>query len=169
MYGEEHYAKPYLTEKFGGSLQGNVVPGFSKLYSLVIASNVIGSTFTLLLLGTRVSVAREKYGVKSPIMYSTDTDEKSDGFKFNSIQRGHQQALETYPSYLALALLSGLSYPLTTALEGILWIVARFAWANGYAVGPSVRYTHSRFGRYVWTPLIHCALINLVVGVKQFL
>lgn len=45
--------------------------------------------------------------------------------KFNCVQRGHQQALETYPMFLVLSIIGGIKHPVTTALAGVLWIHAR--------------------------------------------
>lgn len=60
----------------------------------VIGANVVASTMTLLALGFKVGAARQECGIELPTMYATGTDEKS--VKFNCVQRGHQQALETY-------------------------------------------------------------------------
>lgn len=59
----------------------------------------------------------------------------------NCVQRGHQHALETYPQFVALSLIGGLRHPITTALAGIVWTIARLRWAEGYATGdPDKRY-----------------------------
>ena len=77
------------------------------------------------------------------------------------MQRGHQQALETYPQFLALSLVSAVLFPVTTALEGLLWLRARVAWADNYAKGkPEGRY-EGLLARHVWTPLIHMAVLSL--------
>lgn len=44
---------------------------------------------------------------------------------FNCVQRGHQQALETYPMFLALSIIGGIKHPICTALAGLLWIQGR--------------------------------------------
>jgi len=80
---------------------------------------------------------------------------------FACVQRGHQQAFETYSQFLALSLVSSVLFPITTALEGALWIAARLAWADGYASGkPDERYSH-RLAPHIWTPVIHMALLSL--------
>ena len=74
--------------------------------------------------------------------------------KFNCIQRGHQQALETYPSFVACSLAGGLSYPLVTAAAGAVWIVARMKWAAAYAEhGADGRYA-SAWSRFIWHSLL---------------
>jgi hypothetical protein len=74
--------------------------------------------------------------------------DSEDAKKFNCVQRGHQQALESWPSFLACSLLGGLSYPLTTALFGVSWCYARLEWAEGYAESVERRYKGT--GRMIW-------------------
>jgi glutathione S-transferase len=76
------------------------------------------------------------------------------GKVFNCIQRGHQQALETYPQFVVLSLIGGFQYPASVALGGLLWAYARLKWAEGYGTGtPSNRYSHwSSYG--IWTSLL---------------
>lgn len=47
--------------------------------------------------------------------------------KFNCVQRGHQQAMETYPQFVALSLIAGLQFPVSAALAGLFWNYARYA------------------------------------------
>ena len=56
-----------------------------------------------------------------------------EGRAFNCVQRGHQQALETYPQFLALSLIGGVQHPLLTTAAGAAWIAARLQWAKDYA------------------------------------
>ena len=147
------------------ALVGSFDVRLPRAFGLVVLVNFIGSGFALTYLGGKVIAAREKYGVKLPTMYAPGTT--PDEVKFNSVQRGHQQALETYPQFLALSLVAGLAFPLTTAVEGALWCVARFAWAEGYATGdPDNRYKFSWLGKHVWTPLVHMLILSLFVGGK---
>ena len=90
----------------------------SKLYGAVIASNLCLSSITLLVLGFRVGKARkeckelaEKEGIDTkqfeyPNMYATGDSELA--MRFNCTQRGHQQALETYASFVGLSLAGGI-------------------------------------------------------------
>lgn len=146
--------------------------GLPKAFGGVIAVNVVMSTMTMLSLGFRVGKARKEIAEKA----KKDGDDKADerfglpkmqaeGFsddakKFNCIQRGHQQALETYGSFLALSLIGGLSCPIVTIGSGLLWAYARGKWADGYATGdPSKRYQSA--GRHVWTALGNLMIASL--------
>jgi len=124
-------------------------------FGLVILMNFVGSSVYLVMQGTAVSQAREKYKVELPEMYATERgpDGKltENAYKFNcvrratsahadtrahlQVQRAHQQAFETYPQFLVLSAVSGLQYPMSTAAMGLLWIAARKAWADGYSTG----------------------------------
>uniref|UniRef100_A0A7S2X525 Glutathione S-transferase n=1 Tax=Prorocentrum micans TaxID=2945 RepID=A0A7S2X525_PROMC len=121
-----------------------------RAYGLVLVSNLVGSGITLLALSMKVGAARKKYEVKLPHLYASGNDENSK--QFNCVQRGHQQALETYGTYLGCSLVAGIRHPFLTAALGLLWCVSRLKWAEGYATGnPDNRYAHSKWGRHIWT------------------
>ena len=117
-------------------------------YGAVILVNIVGSSFTLLILGMKVGKARSEVpnAPSYPQMYAAGDSE--DAVKFNSIQRGHQQALETWPSFLACSLIGGVSFPLTTTTLGLTWCYARLDWAKGYAEAPGKRY--DGLGYMIW-------------------
>jgi len=134
---------------FASPSSENAVPA---LFGLVILLNCVGTSFALLVLGMKVGGARKKHGVAYPQMYATGTS--AEDVKFNCIQRGHQQALETYPSFLACSLAGGFSFPLVTAAAGAVWIVARLKWAAAYAEnGADGRYS-SAWSRFIWHSLL---------------
>ena len=86
-----------------------------------------------------------------PAMYATGTSK--DAVKFNCVQRGHQQALETFTSYVALSLVGGLRHPYAVATMGLFWIIGRLRWATCYAQGgPEARYG-SAFSLFIWVSL----------------
>eukprot|EP01116_Phalansterium_solitarium_P002662 TRINITY_DN1281_c0_g1_i1.p1 TRINITY_DN1281_c0_g1~~TRINITY_DN1281_c0_g1_i1.p1 ORF type:complete len:149 (+),score=43.33 TRINITY_DN1281_c0_g1_i1:98-544(+) len=98
--------------------------------------------FFLLYLGSKVGAARKKYDVKYPTMYVDQAIAEKDKGKhiFNCVQRGHQNALEIYPTVLALLLLGGLKHPLVCSVSGVVWMAGRLLYAQGYATGePSKR------------------------------
>jgi len=64
-----------------------------------------------------------------PIMYDNAKPQ------FNCVQRGHQNALESYPFYLLFLVLGGVKHPIISASCGAAWIISRIMYASGYASG----------------------------------
>jgi len=94
----------------------------------------VASIFFLQYLGIKVGMARKKYEVKYPTMYSDKEP------VFNCIQRAHQNTLEVYTTFLILLFLSGIQHPCLAAGCGALWLVGRYLYAQGYYTGdPSKR------------------------------
>lgn len=156
----EDVAKDMLPATFADAGVPLVVP---KPYGLVLLVNLIGSGFVLMMLSVKVTGARKKYKVHYPAMYATGDDE--DARMFNCVQRGHQQALETYPGFLAASLVSGLRYPFVVSLMGMLWGYARLKWAEGYRTGvPDKRY-QSKISFFIWfgffIPLLLCGAMAI--------
>jgi len=60
---------------------------------------------------------------------------------FNLIQRGHQNALETLPHFLAFSLIGGMKHPLVVAGAGVLWCIGRVLFQKGYTEGENKRYS----------------------------
>lgn len=126
--------------------------GLPSAFSAVVCVNVVGSTFTLMGLGFKVGKARADCGVDYPTMYASGADEKSN--IFNCVQRGHQQALETYTSFVACSLIGGVTHPYFVTAAGVAWIIGRWQWAAGYSTGdPKARYA-SFWSRFVWFSLL---------------
>lgn len=88
-------------------------------------------------MGYAVISARNKYKIKYPALYATSagTDDKAAVHKFNCIQRGHQNSLETQPIFLASLVMSGLQYPVTAASVGLVYLIGRIIYFNGYSTG----------------------------------
>ena len=106
----------------------------------------IAAVFTLQYLGGKVMAARKKYQVTYPDMYSTDPTKK----EFNCVQRGHQNALETYPTFIILNVLAGFRHPVPAAALAIAWCVGRIAFMKGYATGkPDQRYSYGGHLHYI--------------------
>ena len=102
----------------------------------------IGAFFTLQYLGGKVMAARKKHQVTYPDMYSTDPNKK----EFNCIQRGHQNALESYPTFVLFNVVGGIRHPVPAAALAIAWCVGRIAYMKGYATGkPDQRYSYGGF------------------------
>jgi len=149
-YGAKHLAT--TNHEAHAAVWGVAKFALPKAFSLVILVNLIACSFTVITLGFKVSAARDKCGVPLPAMYATGTDAKSR--KFNCVQRGHQQALETFPMFLVASIVGGVKFPVSVALFGAVWCKARFAWAEGYASGdPKKRYGNA-WAKLIWTTLV---------------
>mmetsp|Transcript_541 Transcript_541/g.1000 ORF Transcript_541/g.1000 Transcript_541/m.1000 type:complete len:187 (-) Transcript_541:36-596(-) len=151
-------------EHYFNKWDGQTVP---RLFGGVIIVNVVVTTFVLIGLGFKVGGARSRLIEKAKKSGDEHAEARfsypkiyAEGFsaeanEFNCVQRGHQHALESYPSFVALSLVGGLGQPIFTMLVGILWVIARQKWAQGYATGkPGNRYDNSMWGRHIWTALL---------------
>jgi len=88
--------------------------------------------------------------------------------EFNNVQRGHQQALESYTSLVAMSLLGGIGFPISVTLGGVYWCYARLKWAEGYRVAAKDRYNHwSAVG--VWVGLVTAMFASGAVAVKMLI
>mmetsp|Transcript_22787 Transcript_22787/g.52225 ORF Transcript_22787/g.52225 Transcript_22787/m.52225 type:complete len:149 (+) Transcript_22787:163-609(+) len=86
----------------------------------------------------QVILARKKYDVGYPHLYAPETNK----FKkeFDSVQRGHQNTLESYAVVMLQMFVCGLFHPYTAAGCGGLWVAGRVVYAMGYArSGPGGR------------------------------
>ena len=178
VFAFEHYFLhdnfPYL---YHSSTHFTFLP---RCYSFVIVVNVIITSFVLIALGFKVGAARGTFKDKAAKEGDKDAEDRysypkmyAEGFtslakKFNCVQRGHQQALETYTQFVVLSLVGGVSFPLSVSLAGALWVVARLKWAEGYASGePSKRYD-AAVSRGIWSSLIMVLFASVGTAVKLF-
>uniref|UniRef100_A0A7S0Z0A6 Glutathione transferase n=1 Tax=Hemiselmis tepida TaxID=464990 RepID=A0A7S0Z0A6_9CRYP len=90
-------------------------------------------------IGGMVMGARSKYNVQYPNLYAVPGVHK-DADLFNQVQRGHQNALEQYPGFLALALVGGFKHPIANAIGGVLWTLGRYLYMIGYTQAAGKRY-----------------------------
>jgi len=154
------------------------VLGAPKLFAAVLLVNVLGTTCVMIfyLSFGFAGKARGLYGFPLPTMYAAtdiyllDVEAKGNligggegaaaerlrkATVYNCHQRAHQQPLETYTSFVALSLVSGLRYPLLTAIYGAMWCIARVFYSQGYATGnPIDRYNNKLFAMWVWYSLL---------------
>jgi len=121
-------------------------------------------------LGGRVGAARRLYHFDYPNMYampgmkvrapdtvdwpgSTNGEpvpadlliiiEEDVAFKFNCVQRAHQNYLEQLPGMLAMIVLGTFSFPLFTTVFGLIWLLGRLVYAMGYRGSPKRRHRGS--------------------------
>merc|ERR1719369_1166068 len=100
----------------------------SRLYGMVVV-NAVASSFVVFFLGMKVGMGRSKFIEQAkkdgddkaeerysyPKMYAEGFDENAK--RFNCLQRGHQQALETFPSVLVCSMIGGLRHPILTSMS----------------------------------------------------
>jgi len=118
------------------------------------------SGLTLYVLGGIVGHKRKKLGVDIPYLYADMSFAKTnkDAYLFNCYQRGHQNALETYPFFLFMLLVGGLKYPLTSAIGGVIWTLGRIAYFRGYSTGePKARIR----GSFMYIGLLVLLFVNI--------
>merc|ERR1740121_649073 len=102
-----------------------------------------------------------------PKMYAEGFDKAANDF--NCVQRGHQQALETYPAVLACTLIGGLKHPVLASIGQTVWMVARWKWAAGYASGdPQKRYA-GKWSFHIWTTMCLQFTLAASTGVQMLL
>mmetsp|Transcript_15861 Transcript_15861/g.23886 ORF Transcript_15861/g.23886 Transcript_15861/m.23886 type:complete len:200 (-) Transcript_15861:232-831(-) len=183
MYAEINFLPGIIRNAVGGNTLVLNLLSLPRAYGCVIIVNVIMSSLLIVSLGFKVGAARKKYAEKAlkdgeenaeeryslPNMYVTGGTENAR--RFNCIQRGHQQALETYSQFLALSLTAGLRFPLFTSVCGLVWMYARKKWAEGYATGdPASRYSHWA-GMFIWHSLICllCAATGSALGILEII
>ncbi len=78
--------------------------------------------------------------VPYPDMYAHGKDEAS--LMFNCIQRAHQNTLETLPAVLAMQILMGMVFPVTSAALGAGWSIGRFPWTFFLGLKPVICVHH---------------------------
>jgi glutathione S-transferase len=100
---------------------------------------VFGATgFMNIYLMYNVIQARKKYKVDYPHLYAPESNEHKK--EFDSVQRAHQNTLESYPIVMLQMLVSGLAYPVASAVFGGLWTIGRVIYGYGYGKsGPTGR------------------------------
>lgn len=109
-------------------------------HGLVLGTAVLGIAVVNGWMSFRVGKARKQYKVPYPTMYA-DPKTITDADAFNCVQRGHQNTLENLPAFLTLLLTSGVEYPEAASVAGLVWIVGRIAYFQGYSSGdPKARY-----------------------------
>jgi glutathione S-transferase len=180
VLAECKYAKDVFPAFYNAS---SVLPFLPHGYAAVLLVNVVGSGLVMAVLGTRVGQARTAFKEKALKNGDKDAEDRfsypklyAEGFSreakdFNCIQRGHQQAIETYTQFVALSLVAGIKYPLVSTVGGLVWTVARFQWAGGYATGTPSRRYEFLLSRGVWISLLMqmCGAIGSILAIADLI
>ncbi|GBF93639.1 microsomal glutathione S-transferase [Raphidocelis subcapitata] len=96
--------------------------------------------------------ARKQFDVKYPALYAdaTNCPNEANRKSFNCVQRGHQNSLETLPTFLGLLAITGLKHPVTASGLGCLYLVGRVCYFNGYSTGdPDKRVNAGTLAGYI--------------------
>jgi hypothetical protein len=121
----------------------SVLPSLPRAYFLVVLVNAVVSSVLVVFQGFAVGVKRSDCIAKAKKDGDEHAEERyaypklyAEGFskvarEFNCYQRSHQQAYETYPQFLVLSMLGGITFPITTAVFGAFWCYSRKVWAEG--------------------------------------
>eukprot|EP00873_Tetraselmis_striata_P035262 jgi/Tetstr1/455526/TSEL_042350.t1 len=104
----------------------------------------------------KVGAARKKFGVKYPAVYATGDSPEAN--QFNCTQRGHQNSLESLPSFLALLLVAGFKFPLTAAIAGVVYTVGKIVYINSYSSGDPNKRVQGAFSYFGLFTLIGCVI-----------
>lgn len=93
---------------------------------------------------------------------------------FNCVQRSHQHMFENLTQVVLSAMTGAVSYPITTALATLVFVVGRYKFTMGYAHSEgeaSKRYSSSLaiymwYGQVMTTGLAILSCVNIVAGKK---
>lgn len=135
----------------------SVVSKIPREYGYVVLTGV-ASTFMLHWMTFKVVMARKKYNVDYPTLYSPENE------KFNCVQRAHQNTLEGYPTFLMLLFTGGLQYPKISAAAGMVWIAGKIVFAYGYY---SDDIDNRRYGGVAYLGLFAMLGCAIGFGVRQ--
>lgn len=80
----------------------------------------------------RVGPFRKAAGVPYPQPYAAFDSKSQEAYLFNCAQRAHGNFMENQTSFLAAMMISGLRYPVASAVLGAGWLVSRVIYAVGY-------------------------------------
>jgi glutathione S-transferase len=180
VVGESKYAKDIFPAFYNPS---SVLPFLPRGYAAVLLVNVVGSGLVMATLGVRVGQARTAFKEKALKNGDKDAEDRfsypklyAEGFSreakdFNCIQRGHQQAIETYTQFVAYSLVAGIKYPLVSTVAGLMWTLARFQWADGYATGAPTRRYEFMLSRGIWIALLMqmCGAIGSILAIADLI
>ncbi|KAJ2955050.1 hypothetical protein NQZ79_g8879 [Umbelopsis isabellina] len=116
-------------------------------YGYVIATGIASGIFVTYL-GIKVGGARKAAQIPYPYMYAEKSEAEKDPKKnvFNCAQRAHQNTLEGYPIFLTLLFAGGISAPVVSAAAGVVWILGKLFYAQGYSTGDPKKRMRGSFG-----------------------
>ncbi|MEW5311759.1 MAG: hypothetical protein WDW38_003446 [Sanguina aurantia] len=110
-----------------------VAPAYGYVLAAAVGSWGVHHVYGSLAVGQ----ARKKYNIKYPAMYADEKNCANEQHRniFNCTQRAHQNCLENQPTFLSLLLTAGVFYPVTAAASGLVYLVGKVMYINGYSSG----------------------------------
>ncbi|KAJ3014596.1 hypothetical protein HKX48_005070 [Thoreauomyces humboldtii] len=115
-----------------------------------VAGVAFSSVLLLQYLSFKAGGLRKKANVPYPYLYAEKAAVLADNTgivnKYNCHQRAHQNTLENYPSFLVLLGLSGLRFPVVSAIGGAVFLLGRVFYARGYSTGNPEKRMQGTFG-----------------------
>ncbi|CAF1126927.1 unnamed protein product [Rotaria sordida] len=123
------------------------------------AGVAVSSWFVLQYMGVNVMKARKRFSIEYPKLYSSDSDPQSK--KFNCIQRGHQHTLEVYPEFLLMLSLGSIRYPVISSIGGVIWLIGRIIFFQGYSTGQPEKRRYGSFGYFGLFTMMGCAIKSI--------
>uniref|UniRef100_A0A7S2BLR8 Glutathione transferase n=1 Tax=Octactis speculum TaxID=3111310 RepID=A0A7S2BLR8_9STRA len=109
------------------------IPASYGLLFIPLALSWLVNIFLTVMVGN----ARKKYDVQYPNLYAP-ADHK-DAVKFNCVQRAHQNTLESWAPVMVTMFATGLVYPVSSSISGVIWCMGRVVYGIGYSFSPSLR------------------------------
>merc|ERR1712187_107136 len=111
---------------------GSITIAFPEGYALCFVPLAL-SWFMNFFLTWEVIRARKKYDVKYPHLYAPHGHKNKE--QFDCVQRAHQNTLESWSMVMVTMFATALVYPVASATAGFLWVLGRFVYGFGYALG----------------------------------
>lgn len=146
------------------------------LHKLTTSSYVLGAVVSTFFVnawhGGHVGSFRKAAKIPYPYEYASyeqiqtaSPASKKAMLAFNSAQRAHQNFGENHPTVMGTLLISGLRWPVATAILGAVWSINRIVYAVGYS-GSGEQGGKGRYYGAAWM-LAHYALI-IMSGISAY-
>ncbi|XP_047128149.1 glutathione S-transferase 3, mitochondrial isoform X1 [Hydra vulgaris] len=112
----------------------------------------------------KVVMARKKYNIQYPTLYAND--DHKEGKIFNCYQRVHQNTLEVYTQTMLCLLIGGIQHPIISSVSGVVWIISRIVYAQGYYTGIPAKRVWGSFG-YIFLFTMYGTTISFALHLLQ--
>lgn len=133
-------------------------------FKYVASSLVLVPVFAVYVALT-VDKARKVADVQLPALFASDADAAKDPLKhrFNCTQKSAMNFQEHAPNFIIAALVSGLSFPRSTAAGICVWVIGRYFYHTGYSSGKPADRMNGRFGSFTHIVTMGAAIASAVM------